>query len=88
MGPLYLLTVGEPSLWNAKFGSKHYVQSYERDANYRAFKYFNEHLDNFTSSDWNFYKNPLTRDRYDMVDYSKEDLERVEHTLQKYYLWF
>lgn len=89
MGPLFLLTVGEPSLWNAAFGSKHDFQSYERDANYRAFKYFNKNLRNFSSSNWDFFQNPLTRNRYDTIDYNNpNDLKRVEHSLQKFYLFF
>lgn len=89
MGPLYLLTVGEPSLWNSKFGSRHDFQSYERDANYRAFKYFNENLKDFSSLDWDFLNNPLTRSRCDYIDYKNpDDIKRVEYSLQKFYLFF
>ena len=89
MGPLYLITVGKPSLWNSAFGSKHDFQSYERNANYRAFKYFNKNLKDFSSLDWDFYQNPLTRSRYDFVEYNNpDDLQRVEDSLQKFYLFF
>ena len=75
MGLFYLPFVGIPSLVSAKYDEtgQHKYKNFERDANYRAFEYFNRHLDDYYSTEresqynrslkinkgWNFEKNPL-----------------------------
>lgn len=70
MGLGYLFGVGIPSFISAiKGDGNHKYKSFEQDANWKAFNYFNKHLgDDFYLSKndyimgkvgWNFYKNPL-----------------------------
>ncbi|MCM1504434.1 MAG: hypothetical protein NC127_04490 [Muribaculum sp.] len=58
MGPLYLLKVGIPSAINVKWGKDHEYQSYEVDANRRAFRYFLSLGINFK---WYTVKNPFSK---------------------------
>ena len=96
MGPMYLYVVGIPSFLNATFGEDHNLQSYERDANYRAFKYFNSNINGFyvslddynkgISSSWNFYENPITRKPGEFIDFKDEaQMEKAYKTIPLIY---
>ncbi len=87
MGWAYTWRVGIPSLISAKFNKRHDYASFEMDANYRAFKYFNKNVKGFYKSErdwvlghnqnkgWNFISNPLAKGgKY--VDYEDKDQMR------------
>jgi RHS repeat-associated protein len=82
----YLFKVGLPSLISANGNDNHKYQSFEQDANRRAFKYFNKHVDGFYESTvdpslysgkgWNFRANPLNTKgdgQGNYVDYKDAD---------------
>lgn len=86
LGFAYLPVVGFPSLYNTISGSDHNHRSYEMNANYLAFKYFNENVtdfyktgDNYSNSHyykdyngWYFVDNPLHQHGW-YVDYKDSD---------------
>ena len=47
IGPAYWPIVAIPSAWNVKFGENHRYQSYEMNANYLSFMYFNKNVNDF-----------------------------------------
>ena len=73
LGPAYWPAVALPSVFNVMYGSDHSYRSYEMNANYLAFRYFNEQIDGFYKTNheystdhlkpdyygWHFDKNPL-----------------------------
>lgn len=83
MGWGYLSRVGIPSLFDAGGSGKHKYHPIEQDANLRAFKYFNEHVEGFyqTSEEyfrnrtnkiqkgWDFRSNPLDPSKTDSWRY-------------------
>lgn len=78
MGLGYMFGVGIPSFISAIKGDGHRYKSFERDANWKAFIYFNKHVDDFYTSPedweeqraklklhpfgWDFIKNPLVKE--------------------------
>lgn len=95
MGPMYLYVVGIPSFLNATFGDYHKFKSYERDANYRAFVYFNKYVPGFYTSPvdfqshnshWNFDENLLTRTSGEYVDFKdKKSMDGAYNSLSSLY---
>lgn len=95
MGPMYLYVVGIPSFFNATFGDYHKFKSYERDANYRAFVYFNKYVPGFYTSPvdfqshnshWNFDENLLTRTSGEYVDFKdKKSMDGAYNSLSSLY---
>ena len=99
MGLAYLAKVGIPSIRSAIVSGQgeHKYQSFEQDANLRAFKYFNKNVEGFYESylnynpndgkGWNFYKNPLVSkfnndNNYNYIDYhDKEVMAQLENSL-------
>lgn len=73
LGPAYWPAVALPSVFNVMYGNNHDYRSYEMNANYLAFRYFNEQIDGFYKTNheystdhlkpdyygWHFDKNPL-----------------------------
>lgn len=73
LGPAYWPAVALPSVFNVMYGSDHSYRSYKMNANYLAFRYFNEQIDGFYKTNheyptdhlkpdyygWHFDKNPL-----------------------------
>lgn len=59
-GPFYLSKIALPSLYNDIFhNSSHKNNAIERDANLRAFIYFNSTIDDFKISNWHNRVNPI-----------------------------
>ena len=59
-GPFYLSKIALPSLYNDIFhNSSHKNNAIERDANLRAFIYFNSTIDDFKISNWHNSVNPI-----------------------------
>ena len=99
MGLAYLAKVGIPSIRSTIVSGpgEHKYQSFEQDANLRAFKYFNKNVEGFYESylnynpndgkGWNFYKNPLVSkfnndNNYNYIDYhDKEVMAQLENSL-------
>lgn len=96
IGPAYWPIVAIPSAWNVKFGENHRYQSYEMNANYLSFMYFNKHNPSFYSTrteyylylqgingdykGWYFGSHPLTSDG-GYVDYhDSEQMNEVRNS--------
>ena len=96
MGLAYLAKVGIPSIRSAIVSGpgEHKYRSFERDANFRAFKYFNKNVDGFYESasgtfdgtGWNFYYNPLLNEENKYVDYKNaNEMDVVRNSLSVEY---
>ena len=88
LGPAYWPVVAIPSAWNVKFGENHRYQSYEMNANYLSFMYFNKNVNDFYKTydeyhqyeiheavnyfGWDFSRYPLIRSA-SYVDYYDTD---------------
>lgn len=103
MGPFYVPFVAVPSFTSAVIAKdgNHRYSSYERDANYRAFMYFNKYVEGFyestmnqnkyngdKSKGWHFVDNPLLPYEYskEYIDFQRpEIMERIERYLGYFY---
>ena len=61
---------------------------FERDANYRAFRYFRHYVDGFEDKNWNFKDNPLTDDENKLYHYqNSREMQSVFNSLGFYRLF-
>ena len=103
MGPFYVPLVAVPSFTSAVIAKdgNHRFSSYERDANYRAFMYFNKYVEGFyineksyyawdrdKSKGWHLAENPLLPREYNKryIDYlNPEDINRIKKYIGHFY---
>ena len=90
-GPAFLSKIGVPSLISAATGKgNHKYQSFEKDANLRAFLYFNKYFYN-EGFKWDFKNHPLYDKEEDnnKVDYNnKEEMTELKKSLFIKPSWF
>ena len=61
---------------------------FERDASYRAFRYFRHYVDGFEDKSWNFKKFPLTNDENKLYHYqNNREMQSVFNSLGFYRLF-
>ena len=89
MGLAYLLCVGLPSLFSdISDPLSHKMKPFERDANYRSFRYFRHYVDGFEDKSWNFKDNPLTNDENKLYHYqNNREMQSVFNSLGFYRLF-
>lgn len=103
IGPAYWPVVAIPSGWNVVFGDNHDYQSYEMNANYLSFMYFNKNVKGFYKTareysqrndipnycGWNFRDNPLLNLFDEYVDYRNiEQMKVIKHnTSLRLHFW-
>lgn len=99
MGWAYIAKVGIPSLVSAIIhqNGEHKYQDFERDASFRAFKYFNKYVEGFYESasstwdntGWDFYFNPLLNEENKYIDYkNNDDMSKVRNSLSVMNKWY